>query len=123
TVSSHNHTMLVQHQKSKQKNTRADGSTEYYVSKAPDYMKTRFDDLPHRFQLPLAGRVSRRPSKLPRDWFTLLGLIISDGHISKRKNSIVLAQSTAKQKVVDDIDKILVRVGIIMTCQLMCLQC
>src|SRR5699024_3859457 len=85
---------------------------EYYVSKAPDYMKTRFDDLPHRFQLPLAGRVSRRPSKLPRDWFTLLGLIISDGHISKRKNSIVLAQSTAKQKVVDEIDKLLGRMGI-----------
>src|SRR5699024_7158066 len=71
-VATPDHTMLVQPQKIRPKNTRADGSTEYYVSKAPDYMKTRFDDLPHRFQLPLAGRVSRRPSKLPRDWFTLL---------------------------------------------------
>ncbi|WP_343956463.1 helicase C-terminal domain-containing protein [Yaniella flava] len=111
-VATPDHTMFVQPQEIRPINTRADGSKEYYVSKSPDYMKTRFDSLPHRFQLPLAGRVSRGQSKLPRDWFTLLGLVISDGYISKYKNSIALSQSTAKQAVVDEIDELLGRMDI-----------
>src|SRR5699024_7968359 len=111
-VATPDHTMLVQPQKIRPKNTRADGSTEYYVSKAPDYMKTRFDDLPQSVQLPLAVRVIRRSCKLPRDRFTRLGLITRDGHISNRKNSILLPRRTATQKVLDEIDKLLGLMGI-----------
>src|SRR5699024_7683043 len=48
-VATPDHTMLVQPQKIRPKNTRADGSTEYYVSNAPDYMKSCLGELPQGF--------------------------------------------------------------------------
>lgn len=71
---------------------------------SPPFRKVPADELPERFRIPLAGHVRRKPTKLQREWFHLLGLMISDGHISKSKPLVSLHQSTAKPKVIKFIE-------------------
>ena len=74
--------------------------------------KTRADELPSRFSVPLAGRILRRPSKVTDDWLWLIGFIYADGHINKEKNRITLHQSTSKPKIVEEIELRLKRLDI-----------
>ena len=96
-----------------------EGYRQHHVWSSPDFRSCRADSLPHRFRLPVAGRVvrpgapgRRAGTRLSNDWFLLLGLILSDGHISKSKSVVSLHQSTSKPLVVTEIDAVLTRLEI-----------
>jgi hypothetical protein len=66
--------------------------------------KTKAEFLPNRFRLPVAGILNIKSSKRDSHWFELIGLIISDGYISKTKRSIDIYQSKSKPDVVKRIE-------------------
>jgi hypothetical protein len=105
------HSMFVQLRKTRYYPIISDKKEKEYKKghtlRSNFYERFEAKDLPPSFRLPLAGRIIRKPTKLSKEWFELIGLIISDGYISESKNCIVLCQSTVKSRVVRKIDEIL----------------
>ena len=79
-----------------------------YLWKSGRLMKLPADELPARFKILGAGCVSRKGVRVgaggrsfikSRDWFRLMGIIISDGHIHPEKSAVTITQSKPKGKI------------------------
>lgn len=87
----------------------------HHVARTVGLRKTKARDLPPRFKIPLAGRIiGRRRTRLSREWFWLMGIVISDGYISRTKTLVCVYQSDCRAKIdtYRKIDVVLRRLGL-----------
>lgn len=115
------HTMVGQVRRTKvHKSTTRRGGKSWtcstlYAQKTTGLERFSAGDLPARTKIPCGGWITgRQGSKLSKDWFWLMGFIVGDGNVSRRKNEVVISQSFCpkKTKYARKIPEVLDRLGL-----------
>ena len=98
---------------------RSYAGTKRYKIRSAGLSKAKASELPARFKLPLAGYVNgktiRRRSKLPSEWFWLMGFVIADGYLSATKNLVIITQSSHKTEQVAQLERVLNKLSLSFT--------